>query len=184
MNANVYHTRDEGRKLAGDIDVTAWSLALGHTLGAHTFRVSYQQINGDQPFDYLGMAPGSYHDSVYLANSSQMADFNGPHERSWGIAYDVDMGYYNVPGLSLHARYIRGTGADGSGMDASSPYAYYGSNEKHWAAEMDVRYQVQEGWAKGLAARLRFGVHRQLQGTSNVSSRQIRLYLEYPYSIL
>ncbi len=184
MDFNLYRTEDQGRKLAGDIDVTAWSLALGHTMGAHTFRVSYQKIHGDQPFDYLGMAPGSYHDSVYLAHSSQMSDFNGPHERSWGVFYDLDMGRYDVPGLSLHARYIRGAGADGGGMRADSPYAYYGSNEKHWTAEMDVRYEVQSGAAKGLTARLRFGVHRMLRGTSNVSSRQVRLYLEYPYSVL
>ncbi len=183
MDFNLYHSQGQGRKLAGDIDVTAWSLALGHTRGAHTIRLSYQRIEGDQPFDYLGMAPGSYHDSIYLANSSQMSDFNGPHEKSWGIFYDLDMSHYDMPGLSLHARHIRGYGADGSAMSPRSPYAYYGSNEKHWTAEVDVRYEIQNGAARGLSARLRVGVHRMLQGSSNVSSRQIRLYLEYPYSI-
>lgn len=184
LDANIYHTRDQGGSMAGEIDVTAWSLAFSHTAGAHTVSLSYQQIDGNQPFDYLGMAPGSYHDSIYLANSSQMSDFNGPHEKSWGVFYDVNMTAYGVPGLSLHARYILGHGADGGGLPAGSPYAYYGNNEKHWTAEADIRYAVQEGWAKGLAARLRFGLHRMVRGTSNVSSRQVRLYLEYPFTLL
>lgn len=183
MDVNLYRTRDQGRKLAGDIDVTAWSLALGHSLGAHTVKLSYQQVKGAQPADYLSMAPGSYHDSIYLSNSSLLSDFNGPGEKSWGVLYDLDMARYGTPGLTLHARYVRGHGADGSAMRPDSPYAYYGSNEKHWTAEVDLRYEMQSGRAKGLSARLRFGVHRMLQGTSNVSSRQVRLYLEYPYSV-
>lgn len=184
IDGNIYLTRSQGGKLAGEIDNAAWSLAFSHTTGAHTLRVSYQQIDGNQPFDYLGMAPGSHHDSIYLANSSQMSDFNGPHEKSWGVGYDLDMKTFGAPGLSVHARYIRGHGADGSGLPASSPYAYYGNNEKHWAAEADIRYAVQSGRAKGLTARLRFGLHRMLQGTSSVSSRQVRLYLDYPVTLL
>lgn len=184
LDGHLYRTRDQGARLAGRIDTTAWSLAFSHTAGAHTVRLSYQQIDGQQPFDYLGMAPGSHHDSMYLAHSSQMSDFNGPHEKSWGVFYDVNLAAYGVPGLSLHARYIRGHGADGGGLAAGSPYAYYGSNEKHWTTETDIRYTVQSGQAKGLTARLRFGLHRMVQGRSSVSSRQVRLYLEYPYSLL
>lgn len=98
--------------------------------------------------------------------------------------YDLNMARYDVPGLSLHARTIQGHSADGNAMRADSPYAYYGSNEKHRTAEIALRFELQSGAAQGLTARLRFGVHRMLQGTSNVWARQVRLYLEYPCSVL
>lgn len=182
FDVNVYRTDDEGRSLAGEIDVTAWSLAAAYTIGAHTFKLTHQQIDGDQPFDYLGMGPGTFHDSIYLANSSQLADFNGPNEKSWGMHYNLDMTSYGVPGLSFHARYIRGTDVDGSKMDPSSPYAYYADNEEHWERDLAVAYVVQAGPAKDLSLRLRQATHR-ISGTSDVSSDQVRLIIEYPYEI-
>jgi imipenem/basic amino acid-specific outer membrane pore len=182
FDVNVYRTDDEGRSLAGEIDVTAWSLAAAYTIGAHTFKLTHQQIDGDQPFDYLGMGPGTFHDSIYLANSSQLADFNGPNEKSWGMHYNLDMTSYGVPGLSFHARYIRGTDVDGSKMDPSSPYAYYADSEEHWERDLAVAYVVQAGPAKDLSLRLRQATHR-ISGTSDVSSDQVRLIIEYPYEI-
>jgi imipenem/basic amino acid-specific outer membrane pore len=183
FDVNVYRTDDEGRSLAGEIDVTAWSLAAAYTIGAHTFKLTHQQIDGDQPFDYLGMGPGTFHDSIYLANSSQLVDFNGPNEKSWGVFYDLDMASYGVPGLSFHARYIRGTDVDGSKMDPSSPYAYYADSEEHWERDLAVAYVVQEGPAKDLSLRLRQATHRIGNGKSDVSSDQVRLIIEYPYEI-
>ncbi|TBU96215.1 OprD family porin [Phytopseudomonas dryadis] len=180
---NIYRTDDEGRKLAGDIDVTAWSFAVAYSLGAHTFTLTHQQIDGDQPFDYLGMGPGTYHDSIYLANSSQLVDFNGPNEKSWGLFYDLDFTRYGVPGLSFHARYIRGTDVDGSKMDPNSPYAYYADGEDHWERDLAVGYVVQSGSAKDLSLRLRQATHRIGNGKSDVSSDQVRLIVEYPLNI-
>ena len=183
VDFNIYRSDDEGRSLAGEIDVTAWSLAAAYTIGAHTFKLTHQQIDGDQPFDYLGMGPGTFHDSIYLANSSQLVDFNGPNEKSWGVFYDLDMASYGVPGLSFHARYIRGTDVDGSKMDPSSPYAYYADSEEHWERDLAVAYVVQEGPAKDLSLRLRQATHRIGNGKSDVSSDQVRLIIEYPYEI-
>lgn len=180
---NIYRSDDEGRSLAGEIDVTAWSLAAAYSIGAHTFKLTHQQIDGDQPFDYLGMGPGTFHDSIYLANSSQLVDFNGPNEKSWGVHYNLDMTSYGVPGLSFHARYIRGTDVDGSKMDPSSPYAYYADSEEHWERDLAVAYVVQAGPAKDLSLRLRQATHRIGNGKSDVSSDQVRLIIEYPYEI-
>lgn len=180
---NIYRSDDEGRKLAGEIDVTAWSFAAAYTIGAHTFKLTHQQIDGDQPFDYLGMGPGTYHDSIYLANSSQLVDFNGPNEKSWGLFYDLDFTSYGVPGLSFHARYIRGTDVDGSKMDQNSPYAYYADGEDHWERDLAVGYVVQRGSAKDLSVRLRQATHRIGNGKSDVSSDQVRLIVEYPLNI-
>ena len=180
---NIYRSNDEGRKLAGEIGVTAWSFAASYTVGAHTFKVTHQRINGDQPFDYLGMGPGTFHDSIYLANSSQLVDFNGPNERSWGLFYDLNLASYGVPGLTFHARYIRGTDVDGSKMDPSSPYAYYADSEDHWERDLAVGYVVQSGPAKDLSFKLRQATHRIGNGKSDVSSDQVRLIIEFPYEI-
>lgn len=186
LDLSAYRSVDAGAKRAGDIDVTAWGLALSYTAGAHTFKIARQQVHGDQPLDYLGMGPGTYHDSIFLPNSSQLADFNGPHEKSWGFFYALDLGKLDalqVPGASVQLRYVRGSGADGSHLDRTSPYAYYASGEKHWESDVDLRYVVQSGSARNLAIRLRYAVHRMTQGTSGASSNQFRLIFEYPLPI-
>jgi hypothetical protein len=63
LDANLYHTRDTGRALAGAIDNTALSLSGKYTFGPHAVMLGWQKINGDTPFDFVGG------DSIYLANS-------------------------------------------------------------------------------------------------------------------
>ena len=140
-------------------------------------------MHGDQPFDYLTLGGGGAQDSIYLANSSQLVDFNGPGERSWRATYAMDLASYGVPGLSFYVSYIRGDNVDGSKMDASSPYAYYADNEKHWERDVNVQYVVQSGAAKDLKFRLRQATHR-ISGTSDVDSDQVRFIVEYPLSVL
>jgi hypothetical protein len=66
-----YHTTNEGRALAGEINNTAGSLALGYIFGAHTLSLTYQQIHGDEPFDYVGFGKSdTVGDSVLLGNTS------------------------------------------------------------------------------------------------------------------
>ncbi len=183
VDFNIYRTLDEGKSVAGDIDVTAWSLATAYSVGAHTFTIAHQRVHGDQPFDYLTLGGGGAQDSIYLANSSQLVDFNGPGERSWRATYAMDLASYGVPGLSFYVSYIRGDNVDGSKMDASSPYAYYADNEKHWERDVNVQYVVQSGAAKDLKFRLRQATHR-ISGTSDVDSDQVRFIVEYPLSVL
>lgn len=184
LDFNIYRTDDQGRKLAGDIDVTAWSLALTYNLGPHSFLLTHQRIQGDEPFDYLGLGPGSYHDSIYLANSKQLVDFNGPGERSWGLGYGLDLAELGVPGLSFKASYVQGRHVDASKMDADSPYAFYADDEDHWERDLDIKYIVQAGPAKDLSLRLRHATHRIGNDKSDVSADQIRLIIEYPWEIL
>ncbi|MFV9681879.1 OprD family porin [Pseudomonas sp. NY15367] len=180
---NIYKTGDSGAALAGEIDTLAYSLAASYSISGHTFTLTYQKNDGDTPFDYLGMGPGTYHDSIYLANSSQLVDFNGPNERSWGIFYDLDMTAYGVPGLSFSTRYIKGTDVDASDMPAGSPYAYYGdsSSEEHWERDFQVKYVIQSGSFKDLSLRFRQATHRIGNGASDSSSDLFRIIVEYPY---
>lgn len=180
---NIYRTLDEGQSLAGTIDTTAWSFATGYTLGAHTVTLAFQKNHGDQPFDYLVLGGGVFQDSIYLANSMQLVDFNGPREESWRLGYNLNMATYGVPGLTFYAGYTRGDNVDGSHMDASSPYNYYADNEKHWERDISVKYVLQDGPAKDLSLRIRQATHR-ISGTSDVDSDQVRLIIEYPLSIL
>lgn len=180
---NIYRSNSTGKQLAGEIGVTAWSLLTAYSVGPHTLKLSYQKINGAQPFDYLGLGPGTFHDSIYLANSSQLSDFNGPGEQSWGVFYSVDMSTYTMPGLSFHARYIRGSKANGDRLAAGSPYAYYAQGERHWERDLEMRYVVPSGRAKNLSLRVRYATHR-ITGNSDVSSDQLRLIIEYPYNFL
>ncbi|WNQ02431.1 OprD family outer membrane porin, partial [Pseudomonas aeruginosa] len=40
-------------------------------------------------------------DSIFLANSVQYSDFNGPGEKSWQARYDLNLASYGVPGLTF-----------------------------------------------------------------------------------
>lgn len=182
LDFNLYRSLDEGKALAGDIDVTAWSLALAYRLGPQTFTVAHQRIEGDMPFDYLVLGGGGFHDSIYLANSSLIADFNGPEERSWSLRYKLDFSTFGVPGLSFTTRYIRGDNVEGDRVPVGSPYRYYADNEKHWERDVDVRYVVQAGVAKDLSFMLRQGTHR-ISGTSDGNVDHIRLITEYPFNL-
>ncbi len=91
----------------GEIDNDTYSLSLGLTHQAHSLTFSYQQVNGDEYFDYLHETNG-----IYLANSL-LSDFNGPNEKSFQIAYGINMAEYGVPGLKFNIYSSRGWGIDG-----------------------------------------------------------------------
>lgn len=196
LNTSIayYKTDDTGDAKAGQINTDAYSLALALSTGAHTFTLAHQQVNGSTPFDYLGVArdkatfnPAG---SIWLANSSQFADFNAPGEKSIKLQYDLDASSFGVPGLSFMARYVRGTGADGTGADANGAYAFYNSLEdgKEWERDVQVAYVVQDGPAKDLSFTLRQATYR---GNSDMNSTnsgadndEVRLITSYPLDIL
>jgi hypothetical protein len=80
----------------GKIDNDTYSLSFGLTHQAHSLTFSYQQVNGNEYFDYLHETNG-----IYLANSL-LSDFNGPNEKSFQIAYGLNMAEYGVPGLKFN----------------------------------------------------------------------------------
>ena len=183
LDLNLYRSLDDGKALAGGIAVTAWSAALAFKSGPQTFALAHQRIHGDQPFDYVALGGGGFHDSIYLANSSLIADFNGPGERSWSLGYTLDFAPLGVPGLSFKTRYIRGSHVDGKRVALDSPYRFYADNEKHWERDIDLRYRVQSGKVKDLSLTLRQGTHR-IRGNSDGNVDHIRLITEYPFSLL
>lgn len=158
---------------------TDWSLASKYAWGAHAVTLAYQQIDDDAGFDYIGF------DGIYLANSVQYSDFNAPGERSWQLRYDLDMASYGVPGLTLMARYVRGSDIDST--DADDRGGFFDAdarNEKHWERNLEAKYIVQSGPAKDLSLRVRHAVHRGSSNQIDGDADDVRLIVEYPLSLL
>ncbi|MBD9600316.1 OprD family porin [Pseudomonas sp. PDM10] len=185
LDANVYHTQDTGQALAGAIDNTAFSLSGKYTHDAHGFTLAYQKINGDTPFDFVGG------DSIYLANSIKYADFNGAHERSWQARYDLDLGPYGIPGLNFMTRYVKGSQIDGTHAPKGGAYNPFdetlgeyvpqqGDGGRHWERDIDLRYIVQSGSAKGLSLQLSHVSHRANSAQAGDDIDRIYVVIQYP----
>ncbi|MHA6159763.1 OprD family porin [Pseudomonas sichuanensis] len=178
LDLNLYRTTDTGKALSGRIDNTTWSLVSRYAQGPHAFSLGWQQVGGNTPFDYVSRG------AIYLGNAVQLSDFNAPNEKSWQARYDLNMGAYGVPGLSLTALYVRGFGIDGTHVDPRGGYAYlgYGKDGKHWERDLEARYVVQSGAAKGVAVSLRHNVHRGDTAQAELDGDQIRVAVEWPIS--
>lgn len=185
LDANVYHTRETGQALAGDIDNTAFSLSGKYTFGAHAVMLGWQRINGDTPFDFVGG------DSIYLANSIKYADFNGAHERSWQARYDLDLGAFGIPGLNFMTRYVSGSHIDGTHAPKGGAYNPFdadsgqyqpqqGDGGKHWERDIDLRYTVQSGAAKDLSVQLSHVSHRANSAQAGDDIDRIYVVIQYP----
>lgn len=91
-----YLTKDHhASSQVGHINNNTWSAQLSAQKNAHTLMLGYQEVDGDEYFDYLNETSG-----IYLANSMDV-DYNAPHEKSLQLRYSLDMGYYGVQGLNL-----------------------------------------------------------------------------------
>jgi imipenem/basic amino acid-specific outer membrane pore len=186
---NIYRTVDAGSAKAGDINNTTWSLAAAYSfLTAHTLSLSYQKVHGDTPFDYVAFGingPGDTADSIFLANSVQYSDFNGPGEKSWQARYDLNMASYGVPGLSFMARYITGDDIDGSHMPSNSTYVNYGygNDGKHHETDIEAKYVVQSGPVKNLSLRMRQSFHRANADQAEGDNNELRLIADYPINV-
>lgn len=176
LNLNMYRTADTGRSLSGQIDNTTWSLMSTYAQGPNSLSFGYQKVDGDTPFDYVTRG------AIFISNAVQLSDFNAPNEQSWQMRYDLAMSGLGVPGLTLSAAYIRGSHIDGSQVDPSGGYAYlgYGQGGKHWERDLEARYVIQNGEAKGIALSLRHNVHRSNTAQAELDTDQIRLAVEFP----
>ncbi|MGC3932964.1 OprD family porin [Pseudomonas atacamensis] len=185
LDANLYHTRDTGRALAGEIDNSAFSLSGKYSFGAHAVMLGWQRINGDTPFDFVGG------DSIYLANSIKYADFNGANERSWQARYDLDLGAFGIPGLNFMTRYVSGSHIDGTHAPKGGAYNPFdaesgdyqpqqGSGGKHWERDIDLKYVVQSGTAKDLSVQLSHVTHRANEAQAGDDIDRIYVVIQYP----
>ncbi|MCD5988082.1 OprD family porin [Pseudomonas phytophila] len=192
FDANIYRTTDAGSAKAGDISNTAFSGSVAYSFAAaHTVTLAFQKINGDTPFDYIGIGDNNKGgDSIFLNNSIQYSDFNGPGEKSWQARYDLNMAPYGVPGLSFMTRYIKGYDIDGTGLAANSQYRnsagapLYGADGKHHETNLEAKYVVQTGPVKDLSFRIRQAWHRANADQGEGDVNEFRLIVDYPISVL
>ncbi|MBC2690982.1 OprD family porin [Pseudomonas kielensis] len=193
LGLTAYRTLDEGQAKAGEINNTSLGLSTFWRSGGHRWLLGLQKIDGDTPFDYLGVGDKNRHGrngndqgaSILLPNAAQFSDFNGPQERSWQLRYDLALATYGVPGLSFMSRFVRGWGIDGSHIAASSPYAgRYGDDGEHHEINLELRYVVQSGPAKGLSVRARQAWHRADRDQGSGDLDDFRLITDYPIDIL
>jgi len=184
---NIYRTNDTGAAKAGDISNTTWSLAAAYSfLTAHTVTLAYQKVHGDTPFDYVAFGnngAGDTGDSIFLANSIQYSDFNGPGEKSWQARYDLNMASYGVPGLSFMVRYVHGDDIDGSHLPSNSTYTGYGDDGKHHETNLEAKYVVQLGPAKDLSLRMRQAWHTANGDQPDGDAKEFRLIADYPINV-
>ncbi|MFV3305603.1 OprD family porin [Pseudomonas sp. NY15181] len=188
FDVNYYNTRESGSAKLGDISNNTYSLAAAYSfLRAHTLTLAFQKVNGNTPFDYIGIGDNNAGgDSIFLANSIQYSDFNGPGEKSWQARYDLNMKEYGVPGLTFMTRYVHGDDIDGTKIDPNSPYANYGygADGKHHETNVEAKYVVQEGPAKDLSFRVRQSWHRANTDQAEGDIDEFRLIVDYPLSVL
>jgi imipenem/basic amino acid-specific outer membrane pore len=189
LDFNLYRTTDEGKAEAGSINNTTWSAQAAYSfLAAHTVTVAFQKVHGDTPFDYVSFGdngPGDTGDSVFLNNSVQYSDFNGPGEESWQVRYDLNLATYGVPGLSFMTRYVSGDNIDGTKMAEDSPYRGYGygADGKHHETDVEAKYVVQNGPIKDMSFRMRQSFHRGNTDQAEGDNNELRLIVDYPISV-
>lgn len=175
LEANAYRTREQGTARAGAIDTLVYSVLGSRRVGAQTFTLAYQRVEGRTPFDFVGG------DSIYLANSVKYADFNGAGERSLQARYDLDLAVLGYPGLTLMARYVSGWNIDSTHTAPGSAYAPSASaGGRHWERDLDLRYRVQQGPAKDLRVSLSHVSHRGNDAQDKRDIDRLYLVIEYP----
>lgn len=182
---NYYKTQEEGKALIGDIDNDTYSLSFGLTHQAHSLTFSYQEVNGNEYFDYLNETNG-----IYLANSL-LSDFNGPNEKSFQIAYGLNMAEYGVPGLKFNIYQARGWGIDGTHYTGNKGVADKGydgiqaqDGEHHYEYGIGAAYAVQSGPLKATTVRATYTAHRASENQSDGSINEFRLVTTIPFNIL
>jgi hypothetical protein len=189
LDSNVYRTLDQGSARAGALDNTAYSLSAKYSAGVQAFTLGWQKIDGDTPFDFVGG------DSIYLANSIKYADFNGAHEQSWQLRYDLDASAFGVPGLKFMTRYVRGSQIDGTHAPQGAVYQpldeltgryqpIQGKGGRHWERDIDVKYVVQSGPAKDLSLNLSHVAHRGNAAQGGDDIDRLYIVVEYPLDLL
>jgi len=167
-NLAYFDSSENGRQLAGEIDNDLTSLMLSAGIGAHTFRLGYQDNSGDSRFPFLGETDPA------IANYVQILDFTRADQQSWQARYDVNFATYGVPGLTAFVRYITGDGFDGAD----------GQNGKEWERDLDVTYTLQEGTFKNLAFRWRNAMVRSNAVASGLDLDENRLIVSYSIPLL
>ena len=175
---NYYGTRDTGSAQLGDIDNDTFSLSFTLAHQAHSLTLAYQQVNGDEYFDYV-------HDTnaIFLANSL-FSDYNGPNEKSFQVGYALDMAGFGVPGLRLNVYTARGWGIDGTGYKGNGYDVRNLDGEHHREWSLGASYVVQSGPLEATNIRAFYTAHRASREQIDGNLDESRIVTSVPFNIL
>jgi hypothetical protein len=176
-NASYYRTRDSGASKLDAIDNETYSLELSLNHLGHTLKLGYQEVAGDEFFDYLGET-----DAIFLANTL-LTDFNGPNEKSLALSYAVDMAQYAAPGLTLMLYTARGWGIDGTHYTGTGYNVRAMDNEKHVETGLVATYTVQGGPLKNTQFFFLYGTNRATEYQADGSMTETRLVTTIPFEL-
>lgn len=174
---DYYKTVDSGAKKLGNIDNNAYSVSFALDHRAHRLSFAYQQIVGNEYFDYLYESNG-----IALANSLY-ADYNGPNEQSIQLAYALDLAGHGLPGLTLNLYGARGWGIDGSHYQGNSYKVKNLQGESHHEYGVGASYTVQGGPLKDTTLRSTYVRHRGTRQQVDGNLNELRLITTIPFNI-
>lgn len=185
VDFNAYKTRLHDRNIDRDdrdrlTKNDLRSLAISYNLGAHTFTIGKQCVEGND--GYIGDYDGG--GTMYFLNDMQYNSFSQQGEKSYHISYNLNMDTLGVPGLDLTAAYVRGSNIRSTHWDAVNNVVYERNQGKNWEANYGAKYVVQSGAAKDLSLHLRNATYRANDAAGNPDVNEVRFIVEYPLSIL
>lgn len=171
----LYSTHDQGSRQLGYLDNRIAS--LGETLrhGPHQLTLAYQQVFGNEYFDYPLDTAANYTPIQFYS------DFNGPNEHAASVYYGQDLAYLGIPGLTAGGWYARGWNIDGSQYDGYRDGAHYGygvrtlDGARHWEVGLTAGYTLQSGTLKGSSLRATWFHHREEGGQIDGNYDELRL---------
>ncbi|MEM5433777.1 OprD family outer membrane porin [Paraburkholderia diazotrophica] len=180
--ANIYSTHQTGSALQGHINNNAYSLSLSAQHGPHQVLLGYQQILGDQFFDYVNETNG-----IYLVNSMDV-DYNAPHEKSFQLRYTFDGKYAGLPGFKAMVWGVTGWGADASAGAASNAIGPYTRNGEyvhgtHHEIGFIPSYTLQSGRLKDTKITFIAMYHKSTAHYSDPDNMEYRLVVNVPVKV-
>jgi hypothetical protein len=150
-----------------------WAISGSYNTGAHNVMLAYQQSTGNTGYDYGANADGFQ--SIYLPNS-YLSDFNGRGEKSVQAQYSLDFANYGVPGLNWTTAYVYG-------WDIDTPTT---NNAKESEIFNQVKYTMQNGFAKDASLRVRYSHYRNDRAYADVympDTNEWRIFLDIPVNL-
>ncbi|MBE9399402.1 outer membrane porin, OprD family [Pontibacterium sp. N1Y112] len=160
---------DDGDLYGRDYDSNLTGLTARLSQGNLAYTIAYQTVGGSDAYDQKW--GGADNTQFFTWGAVQLLDFNAKDEQSLQARIDYDVP--GIPGLHLMARHTESWDIDHAGGD---------DGQRH-ETNVDVKYTLQDGAAKGLNLRLRVA---NVDGDDAVVPRinDIRFIVDYKTNLL
>jgi len=162
-SAFIYDTHHSGTKQGKEIDNQTYGLKVGAGLSGHKVQALYQKVDGSTGFPTLGNVTPHPYTFHWVTNLG----FVEKGEEAIQLRYDYNFSALGIPGLTLMARYTRGSGIEGKAYTTE------------WERDTDVGYTFLRGPLKDLSFLLRTASVRNPGG---LSRQEYRFITSYPFN--